>query len=425
MGTQRITARAELSPSRTIALLSQPYVPDPAAVGQHVADVAIELAARGHRVIVFTARRGYEKASEQYSAREMRDGVEVRRLPFSSFGRRSNAVRFLVGLLFTLQATVRLLFLPGLETLVVSTTPPTAPLAAIVVGWVRRVRVVFWVMDLNPDQLIALGVAQPTSILVRAFDAMNRAILRVADAVVVLDRFMLDRVARKGDVADKLVLLPPWPPEDELMSVEAHDNPFRREHVADGQVVIMYSGNYSPTNPLTTIIDAARRLEHDPRFVFMFIGGGVGKREVTEANLRNVISLPYQPLDRLRFSLSAADIHVVTLGNAAVGVVHPCKVYGAMAVSRAILFVGPSPSHISDLIESGRVGWSVRHGDVDGVIRALEHVATDAEATRMAGARGYAIISERLSKRALCGAFCDVVEGRGAEYPPAAAERGH
>ena len=37
-------------------------------------------------------------------------------------------------------------------------------------------------------------------------------------------------------------------------------------------------------------------------------------------------------LATLRESLSAADVHVVSLGADMVGIIHPCKVYGAMAV---------------------------------------------------------------------------------------------
>jgi hypothetical protein len=45
---------------KTFVFLSQVYVPDPAAVGQHLADVAEELARAGQRVIVLTADRGYD-----------------------------------------------------------------------------------------------------------------------------------------------------------------------------------------------------------------------------------------------------------------------------------------------------------------------------------------------------------------------------
>jgi len=44
---------------KTILIISQTFVPDPASVGQHMADVAQEMARHGHRVIVFTANRGY------------------------------------------------------------------------------------------------------------------------------------------------------------------------------------------------------------------------------------------------------------------------------------------------------------------------------------------------------------------------------
>src|SRR6185295_12404102 len=104
------------------------------------------------------------------------------------------------------------------------------------------------------------------------------------------------------------------------------------------------------------------------------IGGGGGKKEVEDkvaAGVKNIRSMPYQPFDKIRFSLSAADVHVVSIGDDVVGIVHPCKVYGAMAVSRPILLVGPSPSHVSDLIERYKIGWHVKHGDVDGAVSVL------------------------------------------------------
>ena len=42
-----------------------------------------------------------------------------------------------------------------------------------------------------------------------------------------LDRFMAERINRKLDVSDKLVVLPPWPAEDPDVVVSHEDNPFR------------------------------------------------------------------------------------------------------------------------------------------------------------------------------------------------------
>ena len=118
-------------------------------------------------------------------------------------------------------------------------------------------------------------------------------------------------------------------------------------------------------------------MQEDPRLLVLCVGGGSGKEEVERmiaSGVKNLRSLPYQPFDRIRYSLSAADVHVVSIGNDVVGIVHPCKVYGAMAVSRPILLLGPKHNHVSDLVERHKIGWHVEHGDEDGAQRALEQM---------------------------------------------------
>jgi colanic acid biosynthesis glycosyl transferase WcaI len=271
-----------------------------------------------------------------------------------------------------------------------------------------------------------VGKIREGALSARVFDAFNRMILRRASRVVALDRFMAARVNRKFDVSDKLEIMPPWPHEDALEAGPEGPNPFRIRHGLDGKFVVMYSGNHSPANPIDTVIRAAERLRDRSDIVFMFVGGGLGKKAVEEAiagGARNIVSLPYQPMSELRYSLPAADVHVVTIGDGVVGIVHPCKVYGAMAVARPVLFVGPSPSHVSDLVEAHRIGRRVAHGDVDGAVEAiLELVGAGPERLRSMGERARAAVEEGLGKAALCGRFCDVLEGsdRTREAQPAA-----
>ena len=118
----------------TLLVISQVYVPDPASVGQHMADAAAELARRGYRVLVFTSARGYEDPTQQYPAQEVLDEVEVRRLPFSSFGKRSIALRLLGAAVFLAQVLLRALLLRRLDGLLVSTSPP----------------IMFWMVPISP-----------------------------------------------------------------------------------------------------------------------------------------------------------------------------------------------------------------------------------------------------------------------------------
>jgi hypothetical protein len=83
--------------------------------------------------------------------------------------------------------------------------------------------------------------------------------------------------------------------------------------------------------------------------------------------LRNVLCLPYQPIDKLSGSLSAADLHVVVMGDQYVGIVHPCKIYNVLAVKKPFLYIGPNESHVTDIIEQCSAYVS-SHGDVEGVV---------------------------------------------------------
>ena len=406
---------------RTLLITSQVYPPDPTSVGQHVHDVAKEMVQRGFRVIVYTSRRGYEDASVVYPWRETVEGIEVRRLPLSSFGKASILRRLLGGLSFTLQCTLLGLFVPGMTHMMVSTSPPMCPFAAVVIGLLRRVHITFWVMDLNPDQMVAMGRLRPSSLLVKGMDWLNRSIMKRSRAVVALDRFMADLLLRKLDVTDKMVVAPPWPHEDHIEPVRHEDNPFRKEHGLTDKTVIMYSGNLSPASPVTTILEAAKRVEDIEDLLFLFIGGGLGKKEVddliAQENPPNIQSLPYQPMEYLRFSLSAADVHLVSVGEDIVGICHPCKVYGSMAVSRPILLLGPNPCHVSDILADQEIGWSVEYGDVDRaeeIIREIYSCSQETLQTMGKGARQ--VVDRQFSKERLCGLFCDVVE-----HGPAAA----
>jgi hypothetical protein len=113
----------------------------------------------------------------------------------------------------------------------------------------------------------------------------------------------------------------------------------------------------------------------------------------------------------LKYSLSAADVHVVSLGADMVGIIHPCKIYGAMAVGRPVLFLGPRPSHVSDILEQNRIGWHVEHGDVDGARAAIDE-AQGAGAARLTtmGKTARDVLEQRLSQQLVCGQFCDAIE---------------
>lgn len=359
-----------------LLIISQVYPPDPAAVGHYLSEVAEEHDRRGGSTVVFSAREGYEDTRRIYRS-EIKGQLRIVRLPFSSFGKSSMAVRIAGQLIFLSQAIIRGIFEPDVTHILISTAPPMGAIAALVLSWCKRVPVVFWLMDLNPDQAVILGRFSERSILVRLLNVLNRAIYNRADRILVLDRFMAERVKEKAPVGEKLLIIPPWP-QTELLEPVAHSvNPFRKQF-PDACRIFLFSGNLSAASPLTVLVKALPHF-HDRRdLYFLFIGGGLARSEIEEYAARtkpeNLALLPFQPIEQLKFSLSAGDIHIVSMGKNMAGIIHPSKFYAALAVGRPVLYLGPKPSPIADLIERHEIGWQCNSDDPAEVIRTIEKI---------------------------------------------------
>jgi glycosyltransferase involved in cell wall biosynthesis len=234
--------------------------------------------------------------------------------------------------------------------------------------------------------------------------------------VIVLDRFMRDRILQKAPVGTKLHVVPPWPHDNVLNDIPHDANPFRRRHELADSFVVMYSGNHGYSTPLDTLLAAAKRLRQEPRLKFVFIGGGVVKKEIDAMVAReappNILALPYQPLADIRYSLSAADVHVVSIANEGVGIVHPCKVYGALAIGRPVIALAPAASYAADILGQHRVGWLVEHGEVDHLTALLRELLAMPRAELAAmGQAAKEAVRECYSRDRLLASVCDIVEG--------------
>lgn len=364
-------------------LLNQCFYPDVVSTAQHLTDLATELSSQGHEVTVVASDRGYDNPANRFSRRELWKGIKIIRIPSLSFGKRTKFRRVLNFASFLTICSLRLLVLPRYDVVVALTSPPLISFLASLFVSIKGGRFCFWVMDLNPDEAIAAGWLKNDSLTARLLKQMLIHGLKRADRTVVLDRFMRDRLMRKGIDLERISVLPPWSHDDAVSYSPEGRREFRSAHGLNDKFVVMYSGNHSPCHPLDTLLEAALRLASRPEFAFCFVGGGSEQTKVREFaqrhSLDNVICLPYEPMDKLAGSLSAADLQVVVMGDAFVGIVHPCKIYNIMSIGLPTLYIGPQQSHIADLAETlePRQLLMTRHGDVFGVVQQIFEVAEE------------------------------------------------
>ena len=168
-----------------------------------------------------------------------------------------------------------------------------------------------------------------------------------------------------------------WADGRQIRPLESDDNEFLDRHGLRGRFVVMYSGNLGTVHEFETILEIIRQTQVYPDIAYCFIGDGPQKVFLVETirreGFQNVLFLPYEMKERLRFSLTAADLHLVSLRREMAGLSVPSKLYGIMAAGRPILFIGPEQSESAILIHEAQCGAVVSPGDVDGGVGSLLH----------------------------------------------------
>jgi glycosyltransferase involved in cell wall biosynthesis len=359
------------------------YRPDHSATAQLLTDLAEYLAERSVEVIVVTSRQRYDDASARLPAREQLDGVTIYRVWTSRLGRDHLAGRALDYVTFYLSASLTLLRLVTRhDLLIMKTDPPLLSVLGWMVARIKGARLIHWLQDLFPEVARELGINLPKA-LYRLVTAVRDASLKGADANVVLGRRMAQRLRATGIGDSHIIEIPNWVIDRDIKPVPRDHNPLRAEWGLKNRFVVGYSGNLGRAHDIDTMYAAARHLSDDPRFLFLFIGGGAGMKQlqarVAAEGPANILFRPYQPIEQLSNSLSAPDLHWATLSPMLEGLIVPSKSYGVFATGRPLLFIGASDGEIGSLITTHQCGAVIEPGRSEEVVKYLKRLSDDPE----------------------------------------------
>ena len=414
---------ADGCPKLKVLLLCQVFHPDVVAVAQYLSDLGVSLCAAGHDVTVLCSSHRYDDPATKFPREETWNGIHIRRVKVWGLGKKSKLRRIAGFASFFLSSLATLALMPGQDVVVVVPPPPLLSVLAALFVQVRGGRLLYWSMDLNPDEAIAAGWMKQDSLAARFLESALRYSLRTSTSIVVLDRFMKDRVVAKGQPEHKVHIVPVWSLDQSVFFDREAREVFRRQLGVEEKFVVMYSGNHCPLHPIDTLLQAASQCKDCPATAFVFVGGGSEFARVNgfarEHGLSNIVCVPYQSLERLAGSLSAADLQVVLLGDSFVGIVHPSKIYNMLAVGAPFLYIGPEESHVTDMQHSPEIagmGRFVRHGDVDQVVQLVNKLAGEFRSGRYKRP-GRPADLDRFSRATLLPAMLALVEASGPRLP--------
>lgn len=370
-----------------LLLISQYFWPE----NFRINDLASEMVKRGHEVTVLTGEPNYPQGElfPEYRANKAAfasyNGAQVIRVPLRPRrkGNRNLALNYLS---FALSASfwgpIKLCGREFDAMLVYQPSPVTVGIPALVLKAIKRTPIAFWILDLWPQSLQAVGAVRWPWIL-GAIDAFVRLIYRGFDLILVQSRSFVREVARQAGGEDRIRYFPSWsddvPSEDPVI-------PAPEVPAAHGRFTIMFTGNVGEAQDFSSILDAAELLREDP---VRWIVVGDGRRsdwlasEVVRRSLEDsMLLLGRYPLERMRSFLIHADATLVALRpEPAFSMTIPGKVQAYLAAGKPILAMIDGEG--GDIVRAARAGFVAPAGDARVFAAAVRRMVTTTPEERL------------------------------------------
>lgn len=363
-----------------IILCCMNYRPEIISTGKYAYELCEYLASKGHEVEAITTAPHYPgwKTFPGYSPfryiSENMHGVRVWRTPMYLNEKASGLTRLLMPLSWSVSSAPVLLAraLWKRPDIIISVQPtifgaPFVLLASLLCG----ARTVQHVQDLEIDTALAVGHVRAGGKLVQLAYAVERWIMRRFDSVVTISSQMRARLIAKGVSPDNVMIVRNWV-DSSLIRPLDRPSLYRAElGIAPETFVVQYSGQMGRKQALHILIEAAERMVHDTRFMFVLAGNGPMRAELEKASERlpNMRLVELQPTERLGEFLNLADCHILPQDVGVSELVLPSKLGGMLASGKRMLITADADSELANFL--GGAATFTPPGDVDSIIEAL------------------------------------------------------
>jgi colanic acid biosynthesis glycosyl transferase WcaI len=288
-----------------------------------VNDLVGELVARGHTVTVLTGWPNYPDGDvfpdfrANPRAFDSFAGARIVRVPLVARGKGGArlALNFLsFALSGSLLGAWKLRGQSFDAIFVFEVSPVTVGLPAIVQRWLKKAPIAFWVLDLWPETLEAIGVVRSKRVL-GLVGQLVRFIYRRCDLLLAQSRSFIPQIRRYAGDAE-VRYFPQWA---EAVHDADEAPPAPEVPPQPGAFTIVFTGNIGDAQDFPTVLDAAERLKAQaPHVRWVIVGDGrvAGwvRDEVQQRGLGEQVLLPGRfPVERMPSFYRHADALLVSL----------------------------------------------------------------------------------------------------------------
>lgn len=378
-------------------------------------DLVAEMVRRGHHVTVLTGLPNYpdgkvfQKFRDDPASYGRFEGVEVLRVPMMPRGQGS--VRLMLNYL-TFAVSASLLGLwqlrgrPFDAILAYEPSPITVGLPAVLLRWAKRAPLAFWVLDLWPETLEAIGVVR-SRVILRAVGKLVSFIYRRCDLILAQSKSFIPQIRTYAGDSSQVVYFPNWA---EAVFDMSHVTPAAEVAPAPESFSVMFAGNIGAAQDFAAILAAAEILKPRAHIRWLIVGDGRVAQWVADEVKRRELGgcvwmLGRHPVERMPSFFKHADALLVSLKDEPIfSMTIPGKLQAYLAAG--IPVVAMLNGEGADIVSSSRAGLTCDAGDFRGLAAAVERLCgMTADERRQMGQNGLDVSAREFDRGLLMDKF--------------------
>ncbi len=407
-----------------VAIVSAVFPPEPVMSAQTSADIAAELARRGHQVVVFTSfpnrpagllMPGFKRKWRQI---ELRDGYQVVHCWHTLSRDSVLSSRFFENLSFGLTSAYHLFLARRFDVVYADTWPILAQLLAVFSAHIKNIPVIVTVHDIYPETLTNKGFFSDQSKIAHLVAKADTWILSQCAGILTLTEEMRDFLIRERRLSSSQVfVIPNWVDDSLFPSNLPKDGSFRKAiGISPDTFVAIFAGSLTMSAGVRLYVKVAKILVQQSRndIIILLVGDGSARkeleREIRNSGLTNIrIIYPLNP-DKVPEVLAAADVLLLSLTGTTNANAAPSKQIWYMFAGRPIVASVTEGCPAANIIKSSKSGFVLPPDDPNAIAGLLCALADDQTQLLEMGNNGREYAFTHFSKKVVLPRLVTLIE---------------